>query len=141
MNTIYKGSLAGCDSRTLAEAAAKLLIEKLALEVRMFDVTDTTSVTDFYINATGKSFTHVASLADDIVEDFSERGVEALRVEGKRGAGWILVDYGDVIINVFDSESRAFYSFDRLLPADCECDIAPLVSEVDEKFTANKVII
>ena len=126
------------ESDVLAAEAVKVLLEKMALNVTMFDVREHTSVTDFYVNATGKSSTHVASLADDVVDNFEQRGKNVYRVEGKRGNSWILVDFGSVIVNVFDSEARSFYSFDRLLPAECSRDISDLVSAVDEKFSISK---
>ncbi len=126
--------LLGADSNVLAEEAVKILIEKLALDVSMFDVRQHTSVTDFYVNATGRSLTHVASLADDVVDNFDMRGQTALRVEGKKGNTWILVDFGSLIINIFDSEGRGFYNFDRLLPVECKQDITNLVAQVDSKF-------
>lgn len=119
----------------LANEAVKLMIEKKALDVKLFNVTEYTSITDFYINVTGRSSTHVASLADDVAEYFELRGREPYRVEGRRGNSWILVDFGSFIVNVFDSESRAFYNFDRLLPAELQVNIDDLVSEVDKKFS------
>ena len=126
--------LASMNAEGLAKEAVKVLIEKLAIDVTMFYVTEHTSITDYYVNATGRSLTHVASLADDVVENFERRGLTAQRVEGKRGNSWILVDFGSLIVNVFDSEGRGFYSFDRLLPPECKCDISELVDEVDKKF-------
>ena len=127
--------LKSSDSRILAEEAVKLLLEKKAIDVKMFEVTEHTSITDYYVNATGRSSLHVASLADDLCESFSQRGRPAYRTEGKRGNSWILVDFGSLIVNVFDSESRSFYNFDRLLPAECCVDIEELVNEVDKKFS------
>lgn len=123
------------DSQYLAEEAVKLMLEKKALDVKMFDVREYTSVTDFYVNVTGRSSTHVASLADDLADNFSSRGLNANRIEGKRGNSWLLVDFGSLIVNVFDSESRNFYNFDRLLPAERQVDISKLVDEVDRKFS------
>ena len=130
--------LKGADGSVLANEAVKVLIEKLALNVTMYNVTGYTSVTDFYVNATGKSATHVASLADDVVDNFEMRGQSALRVEGKKGNSWILVDFGTLIVNVFDSEGRSFYNFDRLLPEECKQSIDALVEEVDKKFKIDK---
>ncbi|MBE6636090.1 MAG: ribosome silencing factor [Ruminococcaceae bacterium] len=127
--------LSAAEADVLAAEAVKVLLEKLALEVTMYDVREHTSVTDFYVNATGKSSTHVASLADDVVDSFESRGKNAYRVEGKRGNSWILVDFGSLIVNVFDSEARSFYGFDRLLPAECGRDISDLAAEVDAKFS------
>ena len=130
--------LSSVDSRVLAEEAVKVLLEKLAKNVQLFDVREHTSITDFYVNATGKSSTHVASLADDVVDNFEKRGMSAYRVEGRGGNSWLLVDFGSVIVNVFDAESREMYNFERILPADSLCGIDDLVAEVDAKFDIQK---
>ncbi len=134
MNNNRTDELSHAECDVLALEAVKLLAEKLALDIKMFDVRERTSVTDFYVNATGKSLTHVASLADDLVENFDARGQRALRVEGKRGNSWILVDFGSLIVNIFDSESRGFYNFDRLLPAECERSTEEAIRSVDKKY-------
>ena len=138
MEIIRTDELKNASSDVLSHEIVKILIEKKAIDVKLFDVKEGTGVTDFYINATGRSNTHVASLADDICELIAVRGRNELRVEGKRGNGWILVDYGDVIVNVFDKESRNFYNFDRLLPVEGEQDISNLIAEVDAKLDINK---
>ena len=138
MENIKTDELKSVSSDTLAREATKLLIEKKALGVRLYKVTDVTSITDYYLNVTGRSSTQVSALADELMDKLSMRGKDALRVEGKRGGAWVLVDYGELIVNVFDKESRDFYDFDRLLPADTEIDISDLVSEVDKKFELNK---
>ncbi len=130
--------LVNAESDVLAREAVKILLEKKAREVALFDVREKSSVTDFYINATGRSTTNVAALADDVDELLGKRGRHALRTEGKRGGAWILVDYGDVIVNVFDRESREFYNLDRHLPEGSRVDITDLVAEVDAKFEINK---
>lgn len=121
-------------SDVLAREITKVLIEKQGIDIRLYDVRTTEGITDFYVNATGRSATHVASLSDDVSELIGNRGRDPLRVEGKRGNAWILVDYGDVIVNVFDRESRSFYNFDRLLPVESAVDITDLIAEIDEKF-------
>lgn len=126
--------LSKADGEALAREAVKLLTEKLALDITMYNVSGYTSITDFYVNATGRSSTHVASLADDLADSFEMRGQNALRIEGKKGNSWILVDFGTLIVNIFDSEGRAFYNFDRLLPEECKQSIDALVEEVDKKF-------
>ena len=130
--------LVGCDSGTLAREAVKILLERKGIDVKLFEVSEKSSITDYYINVTGRSSTNVAALADEIDVKLSERGRAALRTEGKRGNGWILVDFGDVIINVFDRASRDFYNLDRHFDEECLVDITDLVKEVDAKFDINK---
>lgn len=133
-----KMDLLDVSSDVLSAEACKILLEKKGLDVKMFCVKDVTSITDYYVNATGRSSTQVAALADDLVDLIGERGRSVLRVEGRSGGAWVLCDFGDVIVNVFDKASREFYNFDRHLPAECEVDISALVSEVDAKFDINK---
>lgn len=130
--------LVGCESGVLAREAVKILIERKGIDVKLFDVREKSSVTDYYVNVTGRSSTNVAALADEVDVKLSERGRSALRTEGKRGNGWILVDFGDVIINVFDRASRDFYNLDRHFSEDSQIDISDLVAEVDAKMDINK---
>lgn len=106
-------------SYDVACAAVKALLKMKGRDIKMFCVKDTSSVTDYYITVTGGSKTQVSALADEVVYQLGLSGKDAARVEGKRGDSWILVDFIDVIVQVFDKESRGFYDFDRLL-ADAE---------------------
>ena len=125
------------DTSDLSRTAARILIEKKGLDVRMFYLGEKSSVTDYYINATGRSSMQVSALSDYVTEEIGELGVKPLRVEGRSGNSWILVDYGDVIVNIFDKQSRDFYNFDRHLPADSQIDISDIVAEVDKKYDIN----
>ena len=136
MESICK-ALCDADSVTVAKAAVAVLIEKKALDVRLYEVGEENPLTDYYVNVTGRSATQVASLADELAYKLSLCGKDAARIEGKRGNSWILVDYGDVIVNVFDKESREFYNLDRLMPENSEIDISDIVAEVDKKFDIN----
>ena len=133
MDEIIK-DLKDANAEKLACEAVKLLLEKKAGDVTMFSVSGHTSVTDYYVNATARSSTHVGSLSDEVATSFEERGFAPLRVEGRSGKSWILVDFGIVIVNVFDAQTRDFYNFDRLLPAECAVDISSLSAEVDKKY-------
>ena len=138
MQPIKTSELKDTTSEILAKEATKVLIEKKGLNIKLFSAGKENPITDYYVNVTGRSSTHVASLADELVYLIGLRGKDALRIEGKRGANWILVDFGDVIVNVFDKEAREFYNFDRLLSADDEINIEDLIKEVDEKMNAAK---
>ena len=118
----------------LAREAVKVLLENKGQNITLFYVSDITSVTDYYVNVTGGSSTQVAALADLLDEKLSERGRTPLRIEGRAANSWLLVDYGDVIVNVFDRESRDFYDLDRLYPQTARRDIASMIREVDEKY-------
>ena len=127
----------GAESALVARRAASILIEKKAKDVSMYEVGKEHPITDFYINVTGRSLSHVGSLADELSDKLSEEGISPMSIEGRRGDGWILVDYGDVIVNVFDKESREFYNLDRLMPEKTIVDISDIISEVDKKLNIN----
>ena len=114
------------------------MLEKGGVDVKLNYVRESSSVTDYYINVTGRSSTNVMALADEVLYRIGMLGREADHTEGRDGRAWILLDYGDVVINVFDKQSRDFYNFDRLLPEDSLVDISHIVAEVDAKFDLNK---
>jgi len=137
MEKIKTNELSGCEAVALAKVACSILLEKKALDVRLFCVEGKTSVTDYYVNCTGRSSTQVAALADYVSELIGDRGRPPLRVEGRAGNSWILVDYGDVIVNIFDKPSRDFYNFDRLLPETAQIDISDIIADIDKKYQIN----
>ncbi len=138
MENEKKTTLVGCTAETLAKAVTYILVEKKARDVKVYNVSEDSSVTDFYVNATGTSQTNVASLADEVTYRIGEAGRNELRVEGRSGNAWLLVDYGDVIVNIFDRPSREFYNFDRLFSEDKAVDIADIIEEVNNKYDINK---
>jgi ribosome-associated protein len=127
------------ESENLARAITAILIEKKALEVKMYNVTGKSPICDFYINATGRSSTQVHSLCDEVTYKICEMGRQEGRIEGRGGDSWLLVDYGDVIVNVFDRQSREFYNLDRILPADSLVDISDIIEEIDKKYEINTI--
>lgn len=124
-------------SELLARKITEVLIEKKALDVRMFNVGEDNAITDYYINATGRSSRNVASLADEVTYRMGLEGRVEDRIEGRAGNSWLLIDYGDVIVNIFDRESRDFYNLDRLLPESSRVDITDIIDTVDKKFDIN----
>ena len=131
-------TLNGADSTLIARAIVEVLIEKRALDVHLYKVSETSSITDYYVNATGRSALNTAALAGYVTDKLSMLGVNEQHIEGRSAGSWILVDYGDVIVNVFDRESREFYNFDRLMPEGSEVDISDIITAVDEKLQAIK---
>ena len=130
-------ALMGVDSLVLAKAIASVLIEKKAVDVRVYHAGAENSITDYYVNATGRSSTSVMALADEVTYKIGLQGRREDRVEGRAGKSWLLVDYGDVIVNIFDRPSREFYNFDRLLSEDARVDISDVIEEIDKKYDIN----
>lgn len=94
--------------------ALDALDELKARNVSTMDVRNITSVADHMVIASGTSSRHVKALADNVVVRAKEAGVMPVGIEGERGAEWILVDLGDVIIHVMQPATREFYDLERL---------------------------
>ena len=84
-----------------------------AERIETLDVRGKTSVTDYFVVCSGTSDRHVASIADKVAEELGKLKSKPLRVEGE-GSGWILQDYGDVVLNVMREETRQFYDLETL---------------------------
>lgn len=92
----------------------ELLEDKKGLDVVALSLAGLSSIADSFVIASGQSAPHVKALADEVGDKMSEEGIDPLRVEGYNSAKWILLDYGDVIVHIFDKEARAFYSLEWL---------------------------
>ena len=88
--------------------------EKKAIDLTVLDLRGVVTFTDFFIISTGANKRQMQAIADEIVDQLKRRGSRAARVEGYQGAEWILVDYGDFIVHVFDEKSRRFYDLEYL---------------------------
>lgn len=102
------------ESKELAKKIGLFLKEKKAEDVVIINVADKTIVADYYVLATGRSMTHVRSLCDLVEDELDKDGVGPLRREGVREGRWAVLDYGDVVLHVFNDESRLFYHLERL---------------------------
>ena len=92
----------------------KTLDAKKAEDIQAIKISDLTIIADYFIIANGMSSTQTRALADEVEFKMKQQGVEPLRVEGERGANWIIIDYGDVVVHVFYKETREHYNLERL---------------------------
>ena len=105
-------------SKDIAMKLAELLNSKKAEDIVVIDIAEKSSFADFFVVASGTSDRHIESLID--VEDLAAQdGVPTKGIEGKNGTGWILLDLGDVIVNIFSREMRTKYNIEKVW-ADCE---------------------
>ena len=116
-------NMAGATSAEIACEMVRILDEKKGEDIKLFHVEAHTVVTDYYVLATGRSNTHIRALCDDLAEEMERRCVSPFHIEGKDGGAWILLDYGSVIVHLFDATSRAYYHLERLQPEDSEVDV------------------
>lgn len=114
--------------------------EKKAIDLTVLDLRGVATFTDFFILATGANKRQMQAIADEIVDQLKRRGSRAARVEGYQGAEWILVDYGDFIVHVFDEKSRRFYDLEYLWREAKRLDVSPelLESEILNSRTATQ---
>lgn len=97
-----------------AVMAAKAISSKKGLDIQVIEISDISVLADYMVIATGTSSTHVKALADEVEYRLDEAGISVSHIEGYRSNSWILIDYVDVIVNVFSDEAREFYDLDRL---------------------------
>ena len=107
------------NSKEMAQAVADVLSSKKAKEVVMIDIAEKSSFADYFVNATAGSERQLGALAEDISDKFAELGIEPKSKDGRPDTGWILVDGGDVIVNLFTEETRQKYTLERIWN-DCE---------------------
>ena len=100
--------------KEMALAAAKALDEKKGIGISAMEITDLTSLADYFVFATGSSNTQINALCGAVEKALDEQGVPVLRREGYRDGTWVLLDYGDIVVHVFSAEAREFYSLERL---------------------------
>jgi ribosome-associated protein len=97
-----------------ARRAARAALDKKALDLTVLDVQGVSSVTDYFLVCSGRSAPHVKTIAEAIREELREDGVRPLHAEGQAESGWVLLDYGDVVMHVFLEDTRAYYALERL---------------------------
>jgi ribosome-associated protein len=96
-------------------AAVHAAGERKALDVVVLDLREVASFTDFFVIASGTNVRQVQAIADAVEEHLrKDLGVKPARVEGYNSAEWVLLDYGDFILHVFEAKSRRFYDLERL---------------------------
>jgi len=102
------------EPRAIAEAIVTVLDNKLAEDIKLLRVEDQTILANYFVICCGSSTTQVRALANEIEYQTGLCGVEPRNMEGVDSANWIVVDYGCVIVHIFDRKSREFYNLDNL---------------------------
>ena len=109
--------------------ALQAAAEKKAIDLTVLDLRGVVTFTDFFIIATGANKRQMQAITDEIVEQLKRRGTPAARVEGYQTAEWILIDYGDFIVHVFDEKARRFYDLEYLWREAKLMDVSPELLE------------
>ncbi|HEY3498653.1 MAG TPA: ribosome silencing factor [Polyangiaceae bacterium] len=102
------------DAKRIALAAAQAALDKKANGVEILDVTGKVDYADYLVLMTGQSDRHVAAIADAVEDVVGKQGWRAISVEGLPRGQWVLIDFVDVVVHVFQEDTRALYDLDGL---------------------------
>ena len=115
-------------SLELTKKIVKALDDKLARDIEVIKTEEVTIVADYFVIATANSNTHVRALADEIEYQLEQEDIRPDHVEG-RATGWVLMQYGGVVVHIFLEESRNYYNLERLWEDATKVDVSQLLSE------------
>ncbi len=101
-------------SKELAKLACDALDDKKALEIKVINIENVSTLADYFIIASGTNRNQVQAMADNVDETLGRAGYEPKQIEGYQNANWILMDYRDIVIHIFDEENRLFYDLERI---------------------------
>lgn len=97
-----------------AIAAAGAAENKKAADIEILDIRGMTTIADYFLLCSATNRTQIGAIADGIGLELARRGVHPSHIEGGSESTWVLMDYGDVIVHIFDDQTRAFYGLERL---------------------------
>ncbi len=102
------------NNKELTLFAARFLDEKKASDISILDISEKSGFADYFLIATASSLRLLAALCDELEDKLAAEGLEAHHIEGRGESGRILMDYGDIIVNLFTVEQRAHYNIDKV---------------------------
>ncbi|HCY76268.1 MAG TPA: ribosome silencing factor [Ignavibacteriales bacterium] len=102
------------DSKIFAEKIADLIFNKKGYDVRILDLRELATFSDFFVICSADSDTQVKAIADEIDRSLKDEGIKCWHKEGYMALSWVLLDYIDVVVHVFKKEAREFYNIEKL---------------------------
>lgn len=100
--------------KEMAKLACKAIDDKLGKDIKIIDIHEVSVIADYFVIASGSNQNQVQAIVDNVEEQLGRAGFEAKQIEGTKNSSWILMDYGDMIVHVFDEENRLFYDLERI---------------------------
>lgn len=98
----------------MVRLACKAMDEKKAIDIKVIDIHEVSVIADYFVIASASNQNQVQAMVDNADEMLDRAGYEAKQIEGTRNSSWVLMDYGDMIIHIFDEENRLFYDLERI---------------------------
>lgn len=102
------------NSKEMAKLAILALEDKKAEDIRIIDISEISVLADYFIIADGNNSNQVQAMIDNVEEALGQQGYTPKQIEGYQSANWVLMDYSDIIVHVFDKENRLFYDLERI---------------------------
>lgn len=100
------------ESRALAVDIADIIAETPAADTRVIDIHESSSIADVFVICSGENERQLRAIYRAVIDEMGDKDHEPTRVEGDTTSGWMLIDYGDVVVHIFDSELREFYDLE-----------------------------
>jgi len=100
--------------KKMAGMAIEALEEKKAEDIRVIDISNVSVIADYFIIANGSNKNQIQTLSDSVEEKLGRAGYPMKQKEGYGSANWVLLDFGDIIVHIFDKENRLFYDLERI---------------------------
>ncbi len=94
--------------------SAEAADSKKAFDIRILDIRRLTYITDYFVICSGSNITQVSAIADGIGEALARLGVHPSHIEGEADSSWVLMDYGDVVVHIFEEQTRLHYALEKL---------------------------
>lgn len=102
------------NSKEIARLAIEALEDKKAEDIKVIDISEVSVIADYFIIAGGSNRSQIQALCDNVDEKLGRAGCPAKQTEGYDTANWILLDFGDIIVHIFDKENRLLYDLERI---------------------------
>lgn len=102
------------NSKDMAKLAIQALEDKKAEDIHVIDISEVSVLADYFIIADGNNRNQVQAMIDNVEETLGKEGYHPKQIEGYQAANWVLMDYTDIIVHVFDKENRLFYDLERI---------------------------
>lgn len=101
-------------SKEMTTITIKALEDKKAEEIRIIDISEVSILADYFIIANGGNRNQIQAMTDSVEEALGRQGCHVRQIEGYETANWVLMDFGDIIVHLFDKENRLFYDLERI---------------------------
>ena len=101
-------------TKDFAVLAVEALEDKKAEDITIIDISEVSVIADYFIIAGGNNKSQIQALSDAVDEKLGRAGLPLKQIEGYNNANWILLDFGDIIVHIFDKENRLFYYLERI---------------------------